>query len=175
MQGDVVDVFAAVQAFGDNQALILGPLKCSFAFCSFRVCDRLDEKTLNVFAQCAAVRWLKIVSVSREHFVKSVGGGENYFRDETGMLFRELRRENIFELVSQFAQRSKSARGRVALQRVNRAAHATKIFLIAGAFFECQAGLIHGLENFRRALEKEIAELGGALVVEKSHGAPSTR
>jgi hypothetical protein len=52
---------------------------------------------------------------------------------------------------------------------VNRAPHASQAFLVAGAFFERKPGLVHGLENFRGALEKEVAKLGGALVGEKSH------
>jgi len=69
----------------------------------------------------------------------------------------------------ELAQFSKAARSGITLERVNRTPNAAQAFLVAGAFFERESGLIHGLENFRSALEEEIAELGGALVWEKGH------
>jgi hypothetical protein len=48
------------------------------------------------------------------------------------------------------------------------------VFLIGRMLFEREAGFIHGLENLRGALEKEVAKFGRAIVGQEIHLAPST-
>jgi hypothetical protein len=57
---------------------------------------------------------------------------------------------------------------------VYRAADTAKVFLIGRMFFEREAGFVHGLENLRGALEKEVAKFGRAIVGQEIHFAPST-
>ena len=169
LNADLIDAFAAAECFGDHQPLVLGPFELRFASGLLGLREWFRQKALNVFAQSAAGGRLQIVAIGREHFVECVRGGENHFGDQAGVLLREFRSQDVFQIVRELAQLAEAARGRVALQRVHGAANAAKLLFVAGALFEREAGFVHGLENLLGALEEEIAEFGGVLVGEKGH------
>jgi hypothetical protein len=56
---------------------------------------------------------------------------------------------------------------------VNRATNVAKLLGVARPLFEGQTGIIHALQNLRRALKKEIAELRGLFVGREGHCAAS--
>jgi hypothetical protein len=168
-------VVAAPERLRNQQAFVLGPFECSFARDFPRLHGRLRKQALDVFPERAPGRRLQIISVRGQHLVKRVGSGENHFRDQSGMLLSKFRCEDVLEFVREFAQFPEAASGGIAFQGVNGATNTTEVFFIARLVFQRESGLIHCLENFRSALEEEIAELGSALVGEKCHWAPSTR
>jgi hypothetical protein len=54
-------------------------------------------------------------------------------------------------------------------------ANTTKDFFVGRARLEFQARFVQGLEELRRALKEESAELGAAIVVRTLHPATSRR
>src|SRR5271168_3985180 len=120
-----------------------------------------------MFAQRASGGRLQVVPVRCQHFMKSVSGGEHNFGDQAGVLQHQFRSQHVFEFVRELAQFSEAACSGITLERVNRTPNAAQAFLVAGAIFERESGLVHSLEDLRSALKEKIAELGGALVGEK--------
>jgi len=55
------------------------------------------------------------------------------------------------------------------------ATNVAKLLLVPRLLFERETGFVHILENFLRALEKELAELRSVLVGRKAHCGPSIR
>src|ERR1700691_6723824 len=117
---------------------------------------------------------LEAVAIGGEHFVKCIGSGENNLGNEPGVLFDQLRGQDVFELVGELTEFAKTTGGGIAFERVYRAADAAKVFLIGGMLFEREAGFIHGLENLRGTLEEEVAKFGRAIVGQEIHFVPST-
>jgi hypothetical protein len=75
-----------------------------------------------------------------------------------------LQRERVFEFVGDLAQFAIAASRCVALERVHSAPDATDDFVVARLLLELQRFVVQGLEQFLRALEKQLAEFGHALV-----------
>jgi hypothetical protein len=69
----------------------------------------------------------------------------------------------------EFTHLAEAASSRIAFQGVDRAANTPEVFFVARTVFERETSFVHGLEDLRGTLEKEIAELRGALVGEKGH------
>ena len=158
MERDVVDRFAAPKSFGDRKALVFVPVKLRFAQSFFRLGSGSVQQPINVIPESASNRRLQMVAISGQHFVKCICGGEYNFGNQGRVLFGQLGSENIFEFVREFAKFAKTARGRIAFERVYRASDAAQAFFIGRMLFERKAGIVHGLEDLRSALEKELAE-----------------
>jgi hypothetical protein len=112
---------------------------------------------------------------SGEHRFKGIGGGENDFGKFAGMVAADLRRKNIFQFVSEFAELVETAGCGIAFERVHGATDTAKDFFVGRTRLEFQSRFVEGLEEFRGALKEESAELGAAIVVRTLHPATSRR
>src|SRR5579862_4091409 len=50
-----------------------------------------------------------MVAIGGEHFVESIGGGQHHFGNQRGVFLGQLRREDVLELMRQFAKFAKAA------------------------------------------------------------------
>src|ERR1700722_17185953 len=100
-----------------------------------------------------------MVAIGGKHFVESIGGGQHHFGNQRGVFLGQLRRKNVFELMRQLAKFAKATSRGIALQGVDRASNAAKIFLVRWTLFEREANFIHVLEDFRGAFKEKLAKL----------------
>ncbi len=112
--------------------------------------------------------------IGREHFGKYVGGGKCDF-GQLAMARGRFQRKRILELVRQFAQFPQSASRRIALQSMNRAADGAHDLFVAGIFFQLERFVVQRLQKFLRGLEKQLAQLGSAVVGRIHHSRTSIR
>jgi hypothetical protein len=174
----LINRLAATERFRNQQSLIFGPAESRRCFLRGFVAPRargLVQQSLHVFAQSPAIRRLQIVAIRGQHVAECVGGRQDNFRNQSGMYFHEVGSQDVFQFVCQLAQFAIATRGGISLQRVHSPAHAAQAFLVAGVFLQRQPGIVHRLQNFLRALKKEIAKLRGPVVGRKRHCGPSIR
>src|ERR1700690_494179 len=75
-----------------------------------------------------------------------------------------LKRQNIFEFVSEFAELAVAASSRVSLERMHDAAQAARGFSVVGGFFQTQRFLVQLFHEFSRALEEQFAQFAHPVV-----------
>src|SRR5579863_526521 len=179
-QRDVKYVVAAQQRFGNHKAFVFAPLEpggnMRGGCIRRRVCGvwRLQEM-LNQGAQRIGRRRLVIFLIGREHALKGIDGGENNFREPSAVGLANLKRQNVFQLVSNFAELLKTARSRIALQCMDGAAHTANQIFIRGTLLQLQARVVDDLKDFRGTLKEERAEFVVAVLGQKGHALTSSR
>ena len=89
---------------------------------------------------------LNVALIRREHRRETVGGFENDFRELPSSLLTNLRGENIFQFVREFAELVVAASSGIALERVHGAANATNHFVIGRPSLEFEARVIQRLQ-----------------------------
>jgi len=116
-----------------------------------------------------------LLLIRAEHAFEGVHGPEDDFGELMAVREPNLRRENVFEFVRNFAEFRKTAGGGVSLERVDGAADAANEFLVRWTLFELQTGIVDGLEKISGALKEESAKLRTPLVGKKTQEFTSRR
>ena len=104
---DIEDFLAAVNGFGNHELLVFGPGEARRQVRGGHivgVCDRrLLQEAPNHSVKGIDRRRFGAALVGDEHGTKTIGSRENDFREIRAAGVSYLRREHIFQLMSQFA------------------------------------------------------------------------
>ena len=179
-QRDVVNDLAAVNGFGNHELFVFGPGEhcrhsCRGLRSNYGRVGDIDQKPANQTAQLFERRELLPSLVRGEHGLEGIGSRENDFGESGAVLLRHLRREDIFEFVSEFAELVKAAGSRITLERMHGATHAANDFLVGRMRLELEPGFVERLQQLIRALEKDRAKLGVAIFGRPAQEFASTR
>src|SRR5215467_13115106 len=176
---DVVDRIAAVDSFGNHKLFIFRPgelPRCLlFLGSALRSALRRLQQALNHFMKRVHRRQFRAFLISSQDRVKTIGGGKHDFGKVRAMSASDLRRENVFEFVREFAQFMKSASSRITLQRVHNPPNLANDFLVGRTRFELQPSFIERLQKFRGTLKEESAQLVVAIFGLTAHVVASMR
>jgi hypothetical protein len=172
----VVNATACVERTADRQLFVFRPADGfgdrfpRFLFCLGH-CLRMGEAS-DVGAQRLDGGKFRSLPVGLEQSGKYIGRTQCDLRHGGG---RILHRQHILELVAKFAQFPEAAGSRIPLQRVHGAPQTARRFRVARYFFQAQRFLVELLDQFARALKKQLVEFRHPIVGRSAHTSTSTR
>jgi hypothetical protein len=114
-------------------------------------------------------RRLKIIAIGGEQSVKQVGGYEHDFDEGIAISGGNLRGENVFDGVCEFAEFLVPAGCRVSLEGVDTAPQIAHDPGVTRGSLQQQSLLVEGLENLLGALKEDAPQFVGAIVGKNAH------
>src|SRR5262249_8828182 len=109
------------------------------------------------------------------HGAERVGRDQHDLRKRTAAPGCDFRPQDLFQLVGKLAELAVTAGRGISFQSVHGAPHLAKELFILRTLLQLQALVIKGLQQLRRALKEELAQLGSAVVGKQAHTVTSRR
>ena len=141
-QRQLIDGFFIAQSFQDLLLIFAGPLMPRMRWLRAGHGFRTLGKRANVRPKFGDIGRLEVSAMRTEHGMKAIRGGEDNLGYHFAALDHQRRRQQIFDIVREFAELPEPASGGVALERVHRPPDASQRVGVRRVGFQEDARLV---------------------------------